>query len=52
MSISRDDLASIVGTATESAIRMLSEFKASGFIDIKGSEITILEVEKLRKAPY
>lgn len=52
MSISRDDLASIVGTSTESAIRMLSEFKTSGFIDIKGSEITILEVEKLRKAPY
>lgn len=52
MSISRDDLASIVGTSTESAIRMLSEFKSSGFIDIKGSEINILEVEKLRKAPY
>lgn len=52
MSISRDDLASIVGTSSESAIRMLSEFKTSGFIDIKGSEITILEVEKLRKAPY
>lgn len=52
ISISRDDLASIVGTSTESAIRMLSEFKSAGFIDIKGSEITIIEVEKLRKAPY
>lgn len=52
MSLSRDDLASIVGTSTESAIRMLSEFKAAGFIDIKGSDITVIEVEKLRKAPY
>lgn len=52
ISISRDDLASIVGTSTESAIRMLSELKASGFIDIHGSQITILQVEKLRKVPY
>lgn len=52
ISISRDDLASIVGTSTESAIRMLSEFKASGFIGISGSRITVLEPEKLRKAPY
>lgn len=52
MSISREDLASMVGTATESAIRMLSEFKSSGLIEINGSEISVLEVEKLRKAPY
>jgi CRP-like cAMP-binding protein/CheY-like chemotaxis protein len=52
MSISRDDLASIVGTSTESAIRMLSEFKSAGLIDIKGSEIIVLQPEKLRKAPY
>lgn len=52
ISISREDLASMVGTATESAIRMLSEFKSSGLIEINGSEISLLEVEKLRKAPY
>lgn len=48
MSISRDDLAAIVGTATESVIRTLSEFKADGYISIKGSNITILAPEKLK----
>lgn len=52
ISISRDDLASIVGTSTESTIRMLSEFKKSNFIQIQGSKIKVLEPEKLRKAPY
>lgn len=48
MSISRDDLAAIVGTATESVIRTLSEFKSDGYINIKGSNITILAPDKLR----
>lgn len=48
MSISRDDLAAIVGTATESVIRTLSEFKADGYINIKGSNITILAPDKLK----
>lgn len=52
IAISRDDLASMVGTSTESAIRMLSEFKSSGLINISGSKITVIEPEKLRKAPY
>jgi CRP-like cAMP-binding protein/FixJ family two-component response regulator len=48
IAISRDDLASIVGTATESVIRTLSEFKHDGFISIKGSSITILDSESLK----
>jgi len=48
IAISRDDLASIVGTATESVIRTLSEFKHDGYISIKGSSITILNSEKLK----
>jgi len=48
IAISRDDLASIVGTATESVIRTLSEFKHDGYISIKGSSITILDSEKLK----
>ena len=50
--IPRDALASIAGTSTESAIRMLSEFKDSGFISISKTGIKILELEKLKKAPY
>jgi CRP-like cAMP-binding protein/FixJ family two-component response regulator len=48
MAISRDDLAAIVGTATESVIRTLSEFKADGYIAIKGSNITILKEDELK----
>ena len=45
--ISRDDLASVVGTATESLIRTLSDFKSDKLIEVNGSEITILEEHKL-----
>lgn len=48
MAISREDLANIVGTATESLIRTLSDFKAEKLVEIKGSSITLLAVEKLR----
>lgn len=48
ISISRDDLAAMVGTATESVIRTLSEFKQDQYISIKGSNITILQPEKLK----
>ena len=49
MSISRDDLAAMVGTATESVIRTLSDFKEEGLVSIQGSNITILNEEKLRR---
>jgi CRP/FNR family transcriptional regulator, polysaccharide utilization system transcription regulator len=49
MAISREDLASIVGTATESVIRVLSDFKSEGLVEIKGSQITVLELEKLER---
>lgn len=49
ISISREDLANIVGTATESLIRTLSDFKQDKLIEIKGSNITILNLEKLKK---
>jgi CRP-like cAMP-binding protein len=47
MKISRDDLASVVGTATESLIRTLSDFKSDNLIEINGSEIKILDEKKL-----
>ena len=46
ISISREDLANIVGTATESLIRTLSDFKHEGLIEIKGSNITIVDINK------
>lgn len=47
IAIPRDDLASIVGTSTESVIRVLSDFKEEQLIEVKGSNITILNSEKL-----
>lgn len=46
--ISRDDLARIVGTATESLIRTLSDFKSEKLIDIESGKILILKDDKLR----
>ena len=37
--LSREDIASIIGTATESAIRLLSSFKKEKYIHLKGKEI-------------
>lgn len=49
--ILRDDLARIVGTAKESVIRMLSEFKDDGYIEISEGGIKILNVKKLETMP-
>lgn len=47
--ISRSDLASVAGIATESLIRTLSSLKKEGLIDIEGRNITILDLEKLKR---
>jgi DNA-binding response OmpR family regulator len=49
ISISRDDLSKIVGTASESVIRVLSDFKDEGLIEIEGGKIKILLRPKLEK---
>lgn len=45
--ISRSDLASVAGIATESLIRTLSEFKKKGLIEIDGRNISILKLNEL-----
>jgi len=45
--ISRDDLATIAGTATESLIRTLSDFKSENLIDIKTGKVIITNQNKL-----
>jgi CRP-like cAMP-binding protein len=52
MKIPRELIASMAGTSVETAIRMLTEFKNSGYIKINASEITVLEYEKLKTAPF
>ncbi len=46
--ISRNDLATTAGIATESLIRTLSDFKKDGLIEIVGRDIRILDLEGLR----
>ncbi len=45
--ISRDNLATIAGTATESLIRTLSDFRSEKLIDIKDGNIVIMNLKKL-----
>jgi len=45
--ISREDLANIAGTATESLIRTLSDFKNEKLVDIVEHKITIINEKKL-----
>ena len=46
--ISRSDLASVAGIATETLIRTMSIFKKQGIIEIEGRNIKILDLEKLQ----
>ncbi len=47
--ISRYDLASVAGIATETLIRTLSSFKKQGIIEIEGRTIKILDLNQLRE---
>ena len=49
LQLSREEIASIIGTATESCIRLLSEFKKLGLIELQGKKITILDKVKLKR---
>jgi CRP/FNR family transcriptional regulator, polysaccharide utilization system transcription regulator len=48
LSISRDDLANLIGTATETVIRTLGEFKQDGLITTSGRKIIINDINKLK----
>ncbi len=48
LEISRENLANIIGSATESLIRTLSDFKSEGLIDIKKGKIIVLNENKLK----
>ncbi len=47
INISRRDLASVAGVATESLIRTLTNFKKEGILEIEGRNIRILDLKKL-----
>jgi len=49
ISLTREELSNIVGTATESVIRLLSEFKDDQIIELQGRQIRILNTAALTK---
>lgn len=49
IALSREDLAGIVGTATETVIRLLSEFKSDGLIELEGKKIKIMDAKALAR---
>ena len=49
ISLTREELANIVGTATESVIRLLSEFKSDKLVELNGRRIKIINTKGLEK---
>lgn len=47
INMSRDDLASLVGTARENVVRVLSEYKELGILETKGRKIIVHDVARL-----
>jgi CheY-like chemotaxis protein len=50
--ISREDISRFVGTATESLIRTLSDFREEKLINIQDGKIVINDIEKLKNLLY
>jgi len=49
LQLTREELANMVGTATESVIRLLSEFKTDDLIELSGRKIKVLEPGELAR---
>ena len=47
--LTREELAGIIGTATESCIRLLSDFNKSELIELVGKKIMLKNVRALKK---
>ena len=49
LQLSREELAGMIGTATESCIRLLSEFNKNGWVELTGKKITLKNKSQLKK---
>jgi CRP-like cAMP-binding protein len=49
LNLTREDLAKVVGTARETLVRLLQEFKQDGLIEINGRKIILVNAKELSK---
>lgn len=49
LALTREEIANLIGTATESAIRLISEFKQDNLIEVEGRNIKIINHDRLKK---
>jgi CRP-like cAMP-binding protein len=47
--LSRDELTSMTETTTESCIRLLSDFRKLGMIELIDQKITLIDISKLKR---
>jgi CRP-like cAMP-binding protein len=47
--LSREEMAGMIGTATESCIRLLSDFNKLGLIELNGKKIILKDLGKLKR---
>lgn len=50
LKLNREEMAEMIGTAAETAMRLIKEFKEEKLLEVKGKEITILNKKGLEKA--
>lgn len=49
LKLSREEMAGIIGTATESCIRLLSELQKEGRVNLSGKNITLVDINSLKR---
>ena len=47
--LSREEIANVIGTATESCIRLLSEFKKDNLVLLKGKKVKVIDIKGLER---
>lgn len=47
--LTREELAGLVETATETVIRLLSEFKKDNLVELEGKKIIVLDIKGLAR---
>lgn len=47
--LTREEIGSMIGTATESCIRLLSDFNKNGLIELKGKKIFLKDIKGLKR---